>query len=58
MKIDISDHFCVIWRKSSKKNCPKQIFSFLVRKIEKGASSNLQSPGGAVCNLSGIFYVL
>ena len=26
--------------------------------MENGVSSNLQSPGGAVCNSSGIFYVL
>ena len=31
---------------------------FLVRKMENGVSSNLRSPGGAVRNSSGIFYVL
>ena len=29
-----------------------------IRKMENGVSSNLRSPGGAVRNSSGIFYVL
>ena len=55
IKTHISDRFWVIGTKSWKIYI---IFSFLVRKMENGVTSDLQSPGGAVCNSSGIFYVL